>query len=813
MDLVSKANEWIWHPEWIEGYDQTSAGGFVLFRKAVTLESCPATSCLIQITADTRYKLYINSKVASAGPVKGDGRMWFYDEIDVQPYLRAGVNYIMVRVLRFYHATSHAMSFPRLPYAGLSICAEDVLSQIRTDSSWMTAINKSTRLPTNSREDDFLHIYEDVDRRKDAALEWVPAKALKFHDSHGQSVPWRLSPRMIPQMVTEEKKFSTVHNVRSTVSEHDWNSLVTTQLIHSIRLPAGSSHHVELEIDCHVTAQLHFRFQRPASAGSTMQVTYSECFENEPISVPYLRSKGDRRDPSKHLFGPTDRYVFRGKDSASEYDTHMQEEGEGEYEVFSPFHFRTLRLLAIDIQVDQGSDLFFEGIEVTTLTYPLDSVATFEPKAASKGVGYAQILEASIRTLSNCMHDTYEDCPFYEQLQYAMDTRSSALFTYSVSGDDRLARQAIMQLHNSYSTHSGLTASRAPCHVRQEIPNFSLFWICMVADHFQHFADAAFVRQFVSVIDGVLEHFSRRVDDTLGLVRAPLAGLGLWDFVDWTASWRPYGIPPAVEKSGFSTFTNMLYAYTLQLAADLLEQVDRPGNAQEYRTRATQIVVAVRKHCFDGSFFTDGLASVQGEFDPLSQTMQIWAVLSGAATGDTNERILRQSLSHPRFAPCSTAMAFYMLRALARVDRSLYNDCFHNFWDPWRAQLQQGLTTWMEDDVSMRSDCHAWGCAPLYEFAYEVAGLSPAQPGWAAINFRPRIDLFDAFEATVPVLAKGCRVLAKVAWSHSGNLAQVSVRFGEVHLDRLFCVLLANGEEILVQEGKVLKFDIPLRVC
>ncbi|KAF7718735.1 Alpha-L-rhamnosidase [Penicillium ucsense] len=780
---------WIWHPEWTDTSIE-SAGALVHFRKTISISSVPSQPVYIQITADTKYKLYINSELLVIGPVKGDQHMWFYDEVDIRPFLKAGGNDINVQVLRLHHATSHATSFPRLPQPGLLIrhahMSDDVGFHVQSDKSWETVIDFSTRLPTNMPEDQFLQIYEQVDNSR--AIEepgWLAAKELDFPASHGISAPWKLSPRLIPYPRYQAVPFKAIHNIESTVSRAEWEKVLLAPRdggCHStIFLPAGSRHRVELEAESHITAYLQFRFQRPFRVGSSLKVTYSESYEDMPEVIPWIRRKGNRLDTTKRIRGPEDQYFFGGIGATHLRSNSRYHQNCEDQEIFSPFHFRTFRFLAVDIEVTHQSDLVMDHINLTTTNYPLEVLADINVSPA--GDLYRELWSTSIRTLTNCMHDCYEDCPFYEQLQYVMDARSSALFTYCVSGDDRLARQAILQIYNSFQPSIGLTASRAPAHQLQIIPHFSLFWIAMVTDHFEYFNDIEFVRQFIPVCDGVLESFARRTDPKVGLVRTSQTS-DHWDFVDWAESWKPMGIPPAAERSGFQAFTNMLYTYSLRRISAVLIAIGRPGLAEEYEIRANSVIKALKTYCFDGRFFTDGLSDSRCRQSDYSQTTQAWAVLCGAATDDLAVDIMAESTaatagekSSQSFTPASTAMSFYILRALSMAGGGIYEKRFHSIWEPWKTQLKQNLTTWVEDNVSNRSDCHAWGCSPLFEMVAEVAGVRMGAPGWEVIDFQPRVSLFSELNATIPFVRNGAPGLVCVQWQYKGDGFEVSISF------------------------------------
>ena len=91
-----------------------------------------------------------------------------------------------------------------------------------------------------------------------------------------------------------------------------------------------------------------------------------------------------------------------------------------------------------------------------------------------------RLMDISYRTLQVCSHETYMDCPYYEQLMYIGDARIEALCTYMITQDRRLVKKSLRMLARSQRA-DGMILSRWPSKVEQEIPCFALIYILMAS--------------------------------------------------------------------------------------------------------------------------------------------------------------------------------------------------------------------------------------------------------------------------------------------------------------------------------------------
>lgn len=327
------------------------------------------------------------------------------------------------------------------------------------------------------------------------------------------------------------------------------------------------------------------------------------------------------------------------------------------------------------------------------------------------------------------MHETYMDCPFFEQLQYAMDSRSQILFTYMTAADDRLARQCMEDLRKSQRT-DGLLNSCAPACTTNVIPGFSIYYILMVYDHMMYFGDQELIKQHMPTIFGILHYFEKHLNDQgmIGTIGGPLIRARNWSFIDWVKEWNT-GVPTA-SSQGPITMESLLYLYGLMHVEKLLNAIDERESANKYRQKAEHIRQAIKAHCIG----TNGLLMDGPGVEAYSVHCQVFAILTDLVAPVEGKRLLTSTLNQTGVAQCSVAMSFYLFRALEKV--GWYEQTDH-LWELWRDMLRNNMTTCVENDTDARSDCHAWSAVALYELPAVTLGVQPAAAGYEKIAIKP----------------------------------------------------------------------------
>ncbi len=91
----------VWRAKWIAyAYDPREDIGVFGFRRKLELDHVPA-SLKVCVSADQRYKLYVNGQFVGFGPQRGDPTHWFFETYDLAPFLKVGENWIAALVWNF----------------------------------------------------------------------------------------------------------------------------------------------------------------------------------------------------------------------------------------------------------------------------------------------------------------------------------------------------------------------------------------------------------------------------------------------------------------------------------------------------------------------------------------------------------------------------------------------------------------------------------------------------------------------------------------------------------------------------------------
>jgi hypothetical protein len=136
-------------------------GRIAQFTRSFNLPSSP-TRALLHFSADTRYKLFVNGVRVAVGPSRGSPLIWYYDSLDIAPYLRNGNNQVKFVVIRYFASSRAAMPFERTSLPGLTVSGSVELNTEKIDLSscnvWQAHVDESIEFPAGLVDDVFLHV-------------------------------------------------------------------------------------------------------------------------------------------------------------------------------------------------------------------------------------------------------------------------------------------------------------------------------------------------------------------------------------------------------------------------------------------------------------------------------------------------------------------------------------------------------------------------------------------------------------------------------------------------------------------------------
>lgn len=699
--------------------------GVYKFRKNFELAAMPA-SFVVHVSGDNRYKLFVNEQLVSLGPARGDLYFWNFETVDIAKYLQVGKNVVAALVWNDGKQKPEA----QISYlTGFILQGNSATEEIlNTDNSWKSIKDSSYSPLTPQVLGYYVAGPGELVLMKYNTKNW---QQINYDDSkwsssrtigHGltkdaarDSRGWMLVPSPLPPMELKIQRLSALRKADGIDIPASFPATKTAVII-----PSNTSVTLLLDQSFLTNAYPTLLFSKGKDAG--ISLSYAEAlYTSENKKTKSGRGKGNRND--------IDGKIFIGKKDSIIADGTIDQQ-------YTSLTWRTYRYIQLKITT-KDEPLVIDDIYGTFTGYPFVLKTSFE----SGNDTDKKMLEIGWRTAKLCAWETYMDCPYYEQLQYIGDARIQALVTLYNTNDDRLVRNALTLMDNSRIAE-GITLSRYPTDLHQEIPTFSLWWIGMLHDYWMYRPDANFIIDKLPGERQVLSFFQRYQGSDGSLKNVPY-----WIFSDWVDNRKgwDYGVAP-IGKDGCSSVLDLQLMWTYQVAAEMETAIGFKDIAKLYLSKAAQLKQTIQKKYWDK---TKQLYADTEEKNLFSQHANSLAILAGMVTGAEAKVLAQHLLTDTFMAQASIYYKYYLHQALIKA--GLGNN-YKKWLGKWQENIDLGMTTWAEmSDVSgTRSDCHAWGSSPNIEFFRTILGVDSDAPGFAKIKIEPHLGDITHISGSMP---------------------------------------------------------------
>lgn len=662
---------------------------------AWTLERRPQRA-LLYLTADSRYRLWVNGIFVARGPARCYPWRQSVDCLDVTAHLQAGPNLLAVQV--YQPGYSHFAYVHRGAAGLLAHLVCDGESMLWTGTAWRVRRNPSfaaavprVSIYGSGVEARDLRREDDWTAPEYIAEAWSSARIVATVGGY----PWTdLRLRTLPLLVESELPIHLLETRRGahpapqsqdahTALRVGWDAAVAAPLAadsdgwYVPELAAGESASWLFDLGwdhaCHGWAEIR------GAGDEQLLVSYAEKMRDGQLVLS---------DPATYCrVRLTDRFILRPGDQTAE-----------------TFALRGGRYLLFQLigPATPGLSLRFHA---RASAYPLSETR----KLATDNPELAAIAESCERTFRACLQDGFVDSTWRESSQWVGDALPQALIMAALCDDVRPLRQVITQaVDGAYP--DGVLPGVVPGEVHAyTVVDYNFMWVELLAVYWRLTGDTPFVHTYWPILVRLLDRFAR----DCGAAGLLLSQPGRRLFLDWAP----------VSRQEPSAIYNLHYLLALQTATELAEG----SGAVEDRSRLT-IRAAGLRDAARAAFWRAGRWHDDPEGATFSQLATALAILAGAATPEETPALLDEVAARSldpddepapgRMVLASPFMHHYIFEALREGGRSAaVVEIVRQRWGRW---VSAGYpTTWENWSVDFPdgSQCHAFSAHPRYHLA------------------------------------------------------------------------------------------------
>ena len=642
------------------------------------------------ISADSNYTVYINGEIATFGQYPDYPEYKVGDRVDITKYVRVGHNEVLIKV--WYYGKSN-MSYSVGP-AGL-------IFEILEDENVIAYSSEKTQ----SRIDNNYVSHKGIDITEQLGLTYEYC-ANGTNNEYSDSVlvndtSYDITLRPIKKTILKERtNFKKVFGGTYTFKERTQN----------------------LSLDMQKAYLSFIRADREDDVNKPFEIT-SDNDDNVYFIIDLLEEECGFLDFDLLVKHNCDIYIAFGEHLVDgRVRTHKRNftciyhAKEGENKFLNTFRRFGLRYLEVFVE---SPYVKVDYIGVRKVEYPLNIK---EPNTGS--VLRDTIYKVSEKTLSLCMHEHYEDCPWREQGLYTMDSRNQMLFGYYAFSEFEFPRAALYLMSKGLRKKDNLLSICFPSDNKLTIPSFSLMYFVEMNEYITYSKDLSLANECYPVLQKLMQSFIDKIDETGLCVNFYNDEHDYWGFFEWSETLT--GIFGETEKK-YECALNAYLSIALHNMASISLALKKFDDFSYYHNLLMKINNAIRMNFWNrkDKLFASFLDKDKEKYSVLVNAM---CVLCGAYekldTSVVKQILVENGSPNDSLYVIPITLSMYVFRydALLSLEKRFEEFVLDDIDKTYLYMLRQGATSFWETIKGERdfdwvgSLCHGWSALPIYYY-------------------------------------------------------------------------------------------------